>query len=431
MTAPLPPFPAEPRGVSFLVPSHAHDQREEKVCYAHPAATLVMEALRRCGGATGELNRRQILDEIVQKYGREGGCAVKAMESAAAKFIDPCLDDGEKAVVRRLDSADEVRRIVREGLGKVCMGFYLSKCQWKRFGDFLINNPTGVMSRADLGEPMGELSGHAVTIEDVKTPAVHSDGGVSDPSHFWRIKNSWGAKYGVLGTHCLAGDLFQIRDPGQAAHAGTCTFHYIDVPAHVPARNSLSCDFVKLWPPGLVPSNSLNLEGKIIIDDGGKELGKGAFGRVLKARPRHAEPALPAALAVKCANPGRGTSQLLKEAQNLLLLRSLLLTADDPGREFLNIPVGFTKHAGGEWCIVMRRARCTLAQPFDRALVLFFLSDVASALSCLHRHGFIQDAKRPHHASCGFGERSAFRLQPPSRCSLTVQTDVRWHDVVQ
>jgi serine/threonine protein kinase len=148
----------------------------------------------------------------------------------------------------------------------------------------------------------------------------------------------------------------------------------------------------------------LNLEGRISIVDADRPsqlLGKGQFGEVVRASPgRNSDDRLPAHLAVKRAIGGRG-SHLFDEIRNILLLRKNLLTDEGPGKEFLVKVLGFVKSRHNEWCIVMPRAGIgrakTLADGFPQALMLYLLADVASGLSCLHRHGLIHFDIKPNN----------------------------------
>ena len=169
-----------PPRVSFSAgfDSYAHDQGSDGTCYAHTAATLTINALRRmCPGAQDNIpDRGDVLRQTIRRFGRDGADTEEALTWAVRTYVEPArrllqhdggLEDG-RAEVRRV-SADEVDDIVRVEEAKVAMCFRLSPEQFDQLTRFFERNPMNILSAQDLGSAEAPpTEGHAVVIEDLE-----------------------------------------------------------------------------------------------------------------------------------------------------------------------------------------------------------------------------------------------------------------------
>ena len=169
-----------PPRVSFSAgfDSYAHDQGSDGTCYAHTAATLTINALRRmCPGAQDNIpDRGDVLRQTIRRFGRDDADMEEALTWAVRTYVEPArrllqhdggLEDG-RAAVRRV-SADEVDDIVQVEEAKVAMCFRLSPEQWDQLTRFFERNPMNILSAQDLGSAEAPPTvGHAVVIEDLE-----------------------------------------------------------------------------------------------------------------------------------------------------------------------------------------------------------------------------------------------------------------------
>ena len=358
--------------------SYVHNQGTEGTCYAHAVATLVVDALRSLSVPGSVISRDEILSSLIRRFGRDGANPKAALSWAIRTYVNGHSDDAETL---ELETQDAVMEAIEREERKVMMCFYLAESQMELLQKFFDEQPSGILSRADLGEPHGPIQGHAVVIESAQD--YDNGGGAHVPAHLlWRFKNSWGA------AHADAGFCHVARTALPQVH-----FYMVEMTVQ-------RCRFYDLFPESTVADQKLDLRNLVTISS--RQIASGSFGSVFKGeltplptgRPwptwglRERAPRLAATcsrqvdsgLAVKCASRANRVSQLLTEMRHLLFLK----------HEHIVELLGFTVDQNGRWALVMPRyTRGTLSSLSTPRALPRVLLDVASALAYVHEQGYI------------------------------------------
>jgi hypothetical protein len=133
----------------------AKDQGKESTCYAFASATVLHLAMQRFHGREeGCPSFDELKNEIIDAYGKKATNTKKVLKNMCRKYNLCC---------RQVSVGEAKEAIVAKR--PVVAIFRLTKKQWVAFDNFFKDNPTGILTKEELGLPhTSKTEGHAVVL---------------------------------------------------------------------------------------------------------------------------------------------------------------------------------------------------------------------------------------------------------------------------
>jgi hypothetical protein len=133
----------------------AKDQGKEPTCYAFASATVLHLAMQRFHGREeGCPSFDELKNEIIDAYGKKATNTKKVLKNMCRKYNLCC---------RQVSVGEAKEAIVAKR--PVVAIFRLTKKQWVAFDNFFKDNPTGILTKEELGLPhTSKTEGHAVVL---------------------------------------------------------------------------------------------------------------------------------------------------------------------------------------------------------------------------------------------------------------------------